>query len=57
MKPNYIRSVDNRGTYCSGCHAQIVWAITTSGKKMPLDADTLNPHWATCPVAKQFKQR
>ena len=26
---------------CRSCHAEIIWARTSAGKKMPLDAKTL----------------
>jgi hypothetical protein len=57
MKPSYIKSVEERGTFCAGCNARIFWAITNAGKKMPLDAVTLEPHWGTCPAAKSFRSK
>ncbi len=56
MKPSFIKSIEERGTFCKGCNARIFWAITNAGKKMPLDAGSLEPHWGTCPVAKHFKR-
>jgi hypothetical protein len=40
---------------CRGCGAEIIWAKTARGKRMPFDRETLEPHWATCPQAKEFK--
>jgi hypothetical protein len=41
---------------CRGpnCGAMIEWWTTPNGKKMPLDPDTMGPHWATCPDQKHF---
>ena len=52
---------------CSSCHAVIFWVVTVSGKRMPVDADTvptnldraptfraggpLRSHFATCKQA------
>ena len=43
---------------CAGkdCGAEIDWWETPKGKKMPLDPDTLEPHWGTCVNAKEFRQ-
>lgn len=40
----------------SRCGRTIGWWKTPSGKSLPLDPDTLQPHWATCPGASHFKQ-
>jgi hypothetical protein len=41
---------------CRGCGAEIVWAKTARGKRMPFDRETLEPHWAICPQAKEFQK-
>jgi hypothetical protein len=41
---------------CRGCGAAILWFSTPKGKRMPFDAATLEPHWATCPQAEEFKK-
>lgn len=43
---------------CSGptCGATISWWETPNGKRMPLDPDTLGPHWGSCPDRDQFKK-
>lgn len=57
---------------CKGCGAEVVWAKTTSGKAMPLDAkaerrfilrdenaalvETYTSHFATCPKASEFRK-
>lgn len=40
---------------CKGCGAQIAWAETPKGARMPTDPDG-TPHWATCPVKDRFKR-
>jgi predicted methyltransferase len=30
--------MDRRVSMCKGCHAEIRWAVTQTGKKIPLDA-------------------
>jgi hypothetical protein len=44
---------------CRGCGASIEWWITPKHKRMPMDVhadDTVEPHWSTCPEAKEFKK-
>jgi hypothetical protein len=42
---------------CRGprCGAEIEWWKTPTGKMMPLDPDTLLPHWKICPDADSFR--
>jgi hypothetical protein len=47
---------DNRA-HCRGCGAEIEWWITPRKRKIALDPGTLEPHWATCPNADQFRRR
>lgn len=42
--------------HCGGCGALIQWYETPKHKSMPINPDTLEPHWATCPKAKEFKK-
>lgn len=42
-------------THCRGCGAEIEFWRTPKGKIIPLDAGTLESHWATCPKAKDFR--
>jgi len=49
-------SFDNQG-HCRGCQAVILWFWTPAGKKIPLDPVTYEPHWGTCPMAAQFKNK
>lgn len=42
---------------CRGCGALMEWWITPSGKKMPLDPVTREPHHATCPKADGFRRK
>ena len=57
---------DNDST-CRGCEAPIEWWITPAGKKMPItvkkagnvllfSGEVREPHWASCPNAKDFKR-
>ena len=57
-------------THCRSCQALIVWFRTSSGKRMPVNADTTKPtdaehqldlkrhvsHFATCPAADQHRK-
>jgi hypothetical protein len=47
-------SFNSRGR-CKGCNAEMEWWNTPKGKLIPLDPGTLEPHWATCPVADRFR--
>ena len=42
-----------RGT---GCGEMIQWVKTPNGKLMPLNADDLQPHHATCKAVKEFRR-
>jgi hypothetical protein len=46
---------------CKGCDMLIEWWTTPNQKAMPMstpkDGVGLEPHWGTCPKAKQFKRR
>lgn len=54
---------------CRSCNARIIWFDLPSGKKMPVDADTVEPedqeyehgrhvsHFSTCPQAGQHRRR
>ena len=57
---------DNDST-CRGCGEPIEWWITPRGKKLPMtvkkagdplktSAEIREPHWATCPNAKEFRK-
>jgi len=53
---------ERRIVRCRSCRARIVWLTTESGKKIPVDADTVEPddqlfawgrhitHFKTCPA-------
>lgn len=43
-------------TKCKSCHADIEFWRTPKGKHIPLDAGTLEPHWSTCPNAKDYRK-
>ena len=54
---------------CRGCGARIEWWITPNDKKMPLSTkvvgtlaegnrrEVLEPHWAVCPNADDFRRK
>jgi hypothetical protein len=60
---------EKRITRCKGCNARIIFLETSSGKRMPVDADTVDPseeafvpgkhksHFATCSKAGDFRRR
>lgn len=43
--------------FCSHprCRRRIAWMVTPAGKRMPIDRESLQPHWSTCPAAKEFR--
>jgi hypothetical protein len=61
---------ERRIVRCSSCRARIIFLDTPKGKKMPTDADSVEPehtvfdvglghvaHWGTCPNSKQHKKK
>ena len=38
------------------CNAQIAWYRTPKDKRIPLNRETLEPHWSTCPNASAFRK-
>lgn len=42
---------------CRSCGADVVWIVTTSGAKMPLDPGTKESHFATCPHAGAWRKK
>ena len=59
---------ERRITRCNSCRARIIFLETAAGKKMPVDADTVEPgdqvfdlerhesHFASCPNATQHRR-
>jgi hypothetical protein len=41
---------------CKNCSAPILWFAPPRGKRTPFDADTLKPHWDSCPQVKEFNR-
>lgn len=39
----------------SACGAEIDWYETPRGKNIPINPDTLKPHWETCPSTDEFR--
>lgn len=46
----------NGTSLCKGCNAKIDWWTTPNGKHIPMDSGTVEPHWNTCPKAKEFRR-
>lgn len=46
-------AIHNGGT----CNESIEWWRTPEGRFIPLDAETLQPHWSTCVDAELFRRR
>ena len=58
---------ERRIVRCRSCNARIIFLETSSGKKMPIDADTVEAedevyehgrhvsHFSTCPDADKFR--
>lgn len=43
---------------CRGCGAKIWFTVSKkTGKRIPVTAETGEPHWATCPNAADFRTR
>ena len=42
---------------CRSCNQPIGWIVTPKGRRMPLNMDTLESHFATCPDAKKFRKK
>lgn len=65
-----IRRVHPLATRCKSCDARIVWFVTASGKRMPVDENSTLPtdaahqldlarhksHFATCKFADQHRR-
>lgn len=59
---------ERRITRCRACNARIIFLTTSTGKNIPVDADTVEPsdtayvwarheaHFAKCPNAAQFRK-
>jgi len=41
---------------CRSCAAPVAWAMTPTGRRMPLDPDGKS-HFATCPQADAWRSR
>lgn len=57
LRANYHRT---GASVCNGCGAAIEWWKTNNNKSIPMnpiagDYTPAEPHWATCPNAKDFK--
>lgn len=59
---------ERRIVRCRSCNARIIFLVTATGKKMPVEADTVEPddqefdadrhesHFAKCPAANQHRK-
>lgn len=41
---------------CRSCRAEVIWILTVHGKRMPVDPDTRESHFATCPNADEHRK-
>jgi hypothetical protein len=60
---------ERRIVRCRSCRARIVWLDTNNNRRMPVDADTVDPedteyeqgkhvcHFTTCPQADEWRRR
>jgi hypothetical protein len=49
---------DNRSRFKGAtCGAEIEWWWTPNNRLIPLDAGTMQPHFATCPDVAEFRKR
>ena len=42
---------------CRSCGKAIAWVITAKGKKMPVELDTKESHFAHCPAAEKWRKK
>lgn len=42
---------------CRACNQEIAWYRTPAGRRMPLEEGTMEPHWAKCPQADDFRRK
>lgn len=42
---------------CRSCGKPIAWIVTSSGKKMPVELDTRESHFANCHDAGKWRKR
>lgn len=67
--PWFVVDPGSRIAHCRSCHVMIYWAITDSGKRIPVDCDVPGgshpgpsltgrgvSHFATCPAAASFRR-
>lgn len=59
---------EKRIVRCRSCRARIIWLATAAGRKMPVDADTVEPedevfeqgkhvsHFSTCPDGDKWRR-
>lgn len=45
------------GSHCRGCGRKIQWYTTPAKKVIPLDLDTYEPHFGTCPNRDDFRKK
>jgi hypothetical protein len=68
FEPDTNEAHERRITRCKSCRAMIIWFETPAGKRMPVDADSVEPddqeldldkhvsHFATCKQADQWRK-
>ena len=43
-------------TRCRSCGAGVIWIVLPTGRRMPVNADTRESHFATCPDAQKWRR-
>ena len=58
---NIFRVTEDSEAECRSCGEPIIWCVTKSGKKMPVDVPNeigqpTTSHFATCPDSKDWRK-
>ena len=52
----YVVELREPAARCRSCRAEVAWAVTPAGNRMPLNRDGTS-HFATCPQANDWRRR
>ena len=56
-KPTIYPYQGERVKQCKFCPVMIYWRKMDSGKNMPVERDTYEPHWGNCPGASKARKK
>lgn len=42
---------------CRSCGSPVVWIMTATGRRMPVNPDTRESHFATCPQSAEWRRK